>query len=124
MQEKIRVLIADDHPFVRLGLAAVFEVWDDLELAGEARNGKEAIELAEQLQPDVVLMDLIMPVMDGIIATRNIRQKFSHIQVIVLTSTIEMDLINRALEAGAKGYVIKTVTIDQLAAAIRSAVEI
>lgn len=122
MQEKIRVLIVDDHPFVRLGLSAVFEVWDDLELAGEARNGEEAIALAEQLQPDVVLMDLVMPVMDGIIATRNIRQKFSHIQVLVLTSTIEMELINQALEAGARGYLIKTITIDQLAAAIRSVV--
>ncbi len=121
MQANIRVLIVDDHPNVRRGLSAVFEVWDDLELVGEAQNGKQAVELAEQLQPDVVLMDLIMPVMDGIVATRIIRQKFPHIQVVVLTSSVETELINQALEAGAHSSVTKTVTIDQLAAAIRAA---
>ncbi len=123
MQERlIRVLIVDDHPLVRLGLTALLEVCDDLELAGEAKNGKEAVELAEQLQPDVILMDLIMPIMDGVTATRIIRQKLPHIQVVVLTSSIDFELIQKAQDAGAYSYMFKNVTIDMLANTIRAAV--
>src|SRR6476620_863466 len=82
----IRVLIVDDHAVVRSGLAAFLQVFDDLELVGEAANGQQALRLCEQVQPDVVLMDQVMPGMDGATATRAIRQQYPHIQVIALTS--------------------------------------
>jgi len=118
----IKVLIVDDHPRVRQGLAVVLELWDEFELVGEASNGQEAVNLVEKLQPDVVLMDLIMPVMDGVTATRKIRQKFPHVQVIVLTSTIEQEFVDSAIEAGAARSLFKNVTIDTLADAIYGAV--
>jgi two-component system, NarL family, response regulator LiaR len=121
-QKTIRVLIVDDHAGVRRALSIFLEEWEDFELAGEADNGKSAIDLVERLKPDVVLMDLVMPVMDGIHATEIIRQKFPRVQVIVLTSTIDFDMINKAIEVGAFGYMLKDVLLDTIAETIRAAV--
>jgi NarL family two-component system response regulator LiaR len=117
----IRVMVVDDHPMVRSGLKALLSAYDDLEFAGEAANGAEAIRLCEQLKPDVILMDLVMPEMDGAAATRAIREKHPHIKVVVLTSFKEDDLVQGALRAGAIGYLLKNVSADELARAIRSA---
>jgi two-component system, NarL family, response regulator LiaR len=118
---RIRVLIVDDHPMVRRGLATFLKVFDDLELAGEAANGQEAIQLCEQTQPDVVLMDMVMPDMDGAAATRLIRRQSPAIQVLALTSFKEEILVQSALQAGAIGYLLKDVSADDLAQAIRAA---
>jgi NarL family two-component system response regulator LiaR len=117
----IRVMLVDDHAVVRSGLGAFLMVSDDLELVGEASSGEEALGLCEQLKPDVVLMDLVMPGMDGATATRLIRNRFPEIQVVALTSFKEQDLVQGVLEAGAIGYLLKNVTADELADAIRSA---
>lgn len=117
----IRVLLVDDHTMVRRGLATFLHVFDDLELAGEAANGEEAIEMCARLLPDVVLMDMVMPEMDGVAATRAIRHKFPTVQVIALTSFKEEELVQNALEAGAIGYLLKDVSADELARAIRAA---
>lgn len=117
----IRVLIVDDHPVVRSGLAALLLAFDDLELAGEAANGSEAVRMYEQLKPDVVLMDLMMPQMDGAAATRAIREKDAQAHVIALTSFKEEELVQNALKAGAIGYLLKSISADELAGAIRAA---
>lgn len=119
--EKIRVVLVDDHKVVRSGLGAFLQVYDEFDLIGEASSGKEAIEICNLLEPDVVLMDLVMPEMDGAAATRAIREKNPHIQVIILTSFKEDNLIEDALQAGAIGYLLKNVSADELACAIRSA---
>jgi two-component system, NarL family, response regulator LiaR len=121
-KKTIRVLIVDDHAGVRRALSIFLEEWDDLELAGEADNGKTALDLVERLHPDVVLMDLVMPVMDGIQATQAIREAYPDVQVIVLTSTIDFDMINKAIEVGAFGYMLKDVLLDTIAETIRAAV--
>jgi NarL family two-component system response regulator LiaR len=118
---RIRILIVDDHTMVRRGLATFLKVFDDLELAGEAASGQEAIELCARLQPDVVLMDMVMPEMDGATATRLIRQQSSTIQVVALTSFKEEAIVQNALQAGAIGYLLKDVSADELAGAIRAA---
>ena len=92
----IRVMIVDDHTMVRTGLAAFIEVKPDLELVGEAKNGQEALRVCEQVQPDVILMDLVMPRMDGIAATRVIRERWPEVQVIALTSFQEKALVQEA----------------------------
>ncbi|MBS4059933.1 MAG: response regulator transcription factor [Bacteroidetes bacterium] len=117
----IRVLLVDDHTMVRRGLATFLDIFDDLILAGEAESGKEAIQRCAELQPDVVLMDMVMPDMDGVSATRAIRQGFPQVQVLALTSFKEGNLIQKALEAGAIGYLLKNVSSDDLARAIRAA---
>jgi NarL family two-component system response regulator LiaR len=117
----IRVLLVDDHDMVRSGLAVFLEAFDDLELIGEAVNGAEAVHRCAQLQPDVVLMDLVMPEMDGVEATRAIRQEFPQVQVIALTSFDDRGLVQGALQAGAVGFLFKDVPIDELAGAIRAA---
>jgi len=117
----IRVMLVDDHTMVRRGLAAFLRVFDDLEMAGEAANGAEAIQLCARLLPDVVLMDLAMPDMDGVTATQIIRRRFPGVQVLALTSFTEEELIQNALQAGAIGYLLKDVTADELAQAIRAA---
>ena len=119
--DAIRVLLVDDHAVVRSGLSAFLLVFDDLELVGEAGGGQEAIRLCQQLAPDVVLMDLMMPEMDGASATRAIRQICPQTQVIALTSFKEQDLVQKALQAGAIGYLLKNVSADELAEAIRAA---
>ena len=119
--ETIRVMLVDDHDMVRRGLAAFLNVKPDLELVGEARDGREAIREVSLCKPDVVLMDLIMPDMDGATATRQIRRKYPDIQIIALTSFQETELIRGALQAGAIGYLLKNVSVDDLASAIRAA---
>jgi len=117
----IRVLVVDDHTMVRRGLATFLKIFDDLELAGEAASGQEAIQMCAQLQPDVVLMDMVMPDMDGASATRLIRKQSPSVQVLALTSFKEEILVQSALQAGAIGYLLKDVSADELAQAIRSA---
>ena len=117
----IRVMLVDDHTMVRRGLAAFLLVYKDLTLAGEAENGEEAIQICGQIQPDVILMDLLLPKMDGTAAIREIRKKFPEIKIIALTSFKEEKLIKSALEAGAIGYLLKDVSADILAQAIRDA---
>ncbi len=119
--QPIRVMVVDDHAVVRSGLKAFLMVFDDLELVGEASSGSEAIQLAERTRPDVILMDLIMPDMDGAATTRAVRSRWSDIQVLALTSFREDDLVKSALQAGAIGYLLKNVGADELADAIRSA---
>jgi NarL family two-component system response regulator LiaR len=119
--DPIRVLLVDDHAVVRSGLSAFLLAFDDLELAGEASSGEEAVRLCDRLQPDVVLMDLVMPGMDGAQATHAIREKCPAIQVIALTSFKEKELVEGAMEAGAIGYLLKNVSADELARAIREA---
>ncbi|MFN2228007.1 MAG: response regulator [Anaerolineae bacterium] len=120
-ENPIRILLVDDHAVVRSGLAAFLLVFDDLELVGEAGGGEEAVRLADRLAPDVVLMDLVMPGMDGAEATRHIREQHPEIQIVALTSFKEKELVQGVLEAGAIGYLLKNVSADELAAAIREA---
>ena len=117
----IRVMLVDDHAVVRSGLSAFLLAFDDLELAGEATNGLEAVRLCKEVQPDVVLMDMVMPEMDGAAATRAIRENCPEVQVIALTSFKEDELVHGALEAGAIGYLLKNVSASELANAIRDA---
>jgi NarL family two-component system response regulator LiaR len=119
--QPIRVMIADDHGIVRKGLAAYLKNLPDLTLVGEAQDGQEAVEICEKLQPDVVLMDLVMPELGGVAATRIISRQWPHVQVIALTSFQEKELIRDVLQAGAISYLLKNVSGDDLAAAIRSA---
>jgi NarL family two-component system response regulator LiaR len=114
-------MIVDDHSMVRRGLATIIKVRDDLELVGEAANGKEALERCKEAPPDVVLMDLVMPEMSGAEATELIRNDCPHIQVIALTSFQEKELVKEALQAGAISYLLKNVSAEDLAAAIREA---
>ena len=118
---QIRVMLVDDHAVVRSGLGAFLLAFDDLELVAEADGGEEAVRLCEEARPDVVLMDLVMPGMDGAAATKAIREKCPHIQVIALTSFKEEELVEGALQAGAIGYLLKNVSADELADAIRAA---
>jgi len=117
----IRVVVVDDHAVVRSGLAAFLLAFDDMKLVGEAAGGQEAIRLCQELQPDVVLMDLVMPDLDGAAATCSIRRCCPHVQVIALTSFREHELVQSALRAGAISYLLKNVNADELAEAIRLA---
>ena len=117
----IRVMVVDDHAVVRGGLAAFLLAYDDLALVGEASNGAEAVRLSGTYRPDVILMDLVMPEMDGATATRLIRELHPEIRVVALTSFKEDDLVQNVLKAGAIGYLLKNVAADELAAAIRAA---
>ncbi len=118
---KIKVMLVDDHQIVRKGIAFYLSMQPDFELVGEAQNGEEAVEKAGQLQPDVILMDLNMPVMDGIEASRLVAELYPGIRIVVLTSFSDHSHIVPALQAGAAGYMLKDVEPDQLAEAIRSA---
>lgn len=121
LRDPIRVLIVDDHAMVRRGLAAFLKVKPDLLLVGEAGDGHEAIALCSQLAPDVVLMDLLMPGMGGVEATRAIRSRWPNMQVIALTSFGEKEMVREALKAGAISYLLKNVSADDLSAAIEAA---
>jgi NarL family two-component system response regulator LiaR len=120
-QKPIRVIIVDDHAVVRSGLSAFLMVFDDLDFVGEAASGEEAVRLCKNLNPDVVLMDLVMPGMDGAAATQAIRENCPETQVIALTSFKEDDLVQRTLKAGAIGYLLKNVSANELVNAIRAA---
>lgn len=117
----IKVMLVDDHTMVRRGLATFLKVYDDLELIGEAADGESAIQLCADLLPDVILMDMALPIMNGPAATSAIRKQNPKVQIIALTSYKEGELIKEALEAGAIGYLLKDVTADELAKAIRAA---
>lgn len=119
--DSIRVMIVDDHAVVRSGLAAFLMAFDDLELAAEARGGEEAIRLCRRERPDVILMDMVMPEVDGADATEAIREEFPEVQVIALTSFKDEDLVQRAMQAGAIGYLLKNATAEELAEAVRAA---
>ena len=117
----IRVLITDDHKVVRRGLRGFLELDPDLEVVGEAGNGEEAVAMSRRLEPDVVLMDLLMPVMDGIEATRDIRRELPGVEVVALTSVLEDASVTEAVKAGAIGYLLKTTDADELCEAIKAA---
>jgi two-component system, NarL family, response regulator LiaR len=119
--EPIRVLVVDDHAIVREGLRTFLELQDGLQVAGEAADGEEAVREAERLHPDVVLMDLVMPRLDGVGAMRELRRRVPGARVIVLTSYAEDDRLLPAVQAGAAGYLLKTVQPQELARAVRAA---
>jgi two-component system, NarL family, response regulator LiaR len=119
--QPVRVMLVDGHPMVRRGLATFLMVFDDLQLVGETESGEAAIQLCAEVLPDVILMDMVMPDMDGAAVTRAIRQQFPQIQVIALTNFKEGELIKSALEAGVIGYLLKDISANQLARAIRTA---
>ena len=116
----IRVLIADDHHVVRRGLLFFLKTQKDIEVVGEAKNGLEAVELVASLKPDIVLMDLVMPEMDGIQATKKIKKQWPTIQILMLTSFSDKDHVLPALQAGASGYQLKDIEPDELVASIRT----
>jgi NarL family two-component system response regulator LiaR len=121
--DKVRLLIVDDHKVVRNGLRTFISLYDEIEVVGEAKNGQQALELCATLEPDVVLMDMVMPVMDGPTATRLIREQFPRVQVLALTSFDEEEIVHRAIEAGAVGFLYKDVEEEDLVNAIRGARE-
>ena len=118
--KKIKVLIVDDHTLVRDGIRALLELVADIEVVGEATNGKEAIEKIEQLAPDVVLMDLAMPIMGGLEATRRIRKQYPETKVLALTQYDDTDYVVPVIEAGACGFVTKMAAFSELASAIQA----
>jgi len=117
---KIRLLLVDDQRIIRQGLRSLLEAKPDLDVVGEAENGQQAIAQVEALQPDVVLMDVRMPVMDGVAATRLICQQFSATKVLVLTTFDDDDYVSQSMQLGARGYLLKDTHSDDLAAAIRA----
>ena len=117
---KIKILIADDHKIVRAGLTALLGTEPDLEVVGQAKNGNEALAESLRLKPDVILMDLMMPVMDGVTATKEIRGRLPEAKILVLTTFGTSDGIAHALSAGANGALMKSADNDELAAAIRN----
>lgn len=121
MPEKIRVVIVDDHPIVRTGLRLMLGMEERIELVGEAADGSAALHLIGLLEPDVVLMDLRMPVMDGLEAIERIRAEWPQIAIIVLTTYDEDDLMLRSLQAGVRGYLLKESTLETMLQAIESA---
>jgi NarL family two-component system response regulator LiaR len=116
----IRLLIVDDHAIVRQGLRAIILVTPDMELAGEADNGRTAVDLATKLAPDVVLMDLVMPDLDGVTAIGLIKRDQQSVRIIALTTFVEADLVLGAVQAGADGYLLKDIDVQELARAIRT----
>lgn len=120
-EDRVRLLLVDDHTVVRQGLKMVLGLEPDLEIVGEAANGQEALDAIPLLQPEVVLMDLLMPVMDGVTAIRNIKQDYPDIEVVALTSVLEDRLVIDAVEAGAAGYLLKETGPEELIEAIKAA---
>lgn len=118
----IRVLIVDDHAVVRSGLCFFLQTIEDIHVVGEATDGEQAIQMCEDLLPDVILMDIVMPMLDGIAATARIYERWPHIHIIALSSFQEQDLVQRILRAGATAYLLKNVQAHDLAEAIRAAV--
>jgi len=118
---RIRVLIVDDHSVVRMGLRVFFDLQDDIEVVGEAADGSEGVAMARRLEPDVVLMDLLMPNMDGVTAIGRIKAERPETEIVTMTSFIEEEKVTAALEAGASGFILKDAEADDVAAAIRAA---
>jgi len=121
VKNRIKVLIADDHPLVRYGIKTFLETYDDIYIVGEAENGREAIEICEKHLPDVVLMDVRMPELNGIEATNHILKKRPNIKVIILTSFIDKELIENSLKAGASSYLLKNESGERIVRVIRDA---
>ncbi len=121
MPARIRVLLVDDHTVVRRGLRLAFDLESDLHVIGEAANGQEAVQRVGELRPDVVVMDLLMPVMNGVDATRVIRREYPDVEVVALTSVLEDRLVIDVVEAGAAGYMLKETRPDELFEAVRAA---
>ena len=119
--ERIKVMIVDDHPIVRSGLVTMLLAFDDLELVGEASSGDKALAICQQELPDVILMDMVMPGMDGLETTRKVLEQCPTVKIIILTSFTKDTMVQDALEAGATSYLLKDSSIDQLAEAIRAA---
>ena len=119
--EKIRVLLVDDHAVVRMGLKTFFDLQDDIEVVGEASDGSEAVAVARRLTPDVILMDLLMPNMDGLTAIGRIKGELPETEIVAVTSFMEEEKVTAALEAGASGYLLKDAEAEEVAAAVRSA---
>lgn len=119
----IRILVADDHKVVRQGIGMFLELDPELQMIGEAADGAEAVRLARELEPDVVLMDLLMPVKDGIAATTEIRRELPDVEVLALTSVLEDASVTGAVKAGAIGYLLKDTDADALCRAIKAAAE-
>jgi two-component system, NarL family, response regulator LiaR len=119
VDQKIRVVLVDDHDMVRRGLASYLSITPDIQLVGEASNGEEAVRICGEIQPDIVLMDIMMPKMDGIEATHIIRKKYPQIQIIALTSYQEKELVHQVIMEGAISYLLKNVTGEELVTAIR-----
>ncbi len=117
---KIRVLVVDDHTIMRDGICALLALAGDIEVAGEAANGKEALEMVKKLAPDVVLMDIVMPIMDGLEATRRIHKESSQTKVLVLTQYEDKEFVFPIIKAGASGYISKTAASSDLASGIRA----
>jgi NarL family two-component system response regulator LiaR len=119
--KSIKLIIVDDHPMVRHGIKTMLLTCDDMWVIGEAGNGRDALALCKETQPDVILMDVVMPGMDGLETTRAILERYPQVNIVVLTSFPDPDLVQKALEAGAVGYLLKDTPIDTLGGAIRSA---
>jgi len=121
LPDPIRVLIADDHAVVREGLRTFFSLQDDIEVVGDAADGEQAVAMAERLEPDVVVMDLVMPKLDGIAAMRELRRRAPGTRVVILRSFIDEERLLPALRAGAAGYLLKNIEPQELARAVRAA---
>ena len=119
--EPIRVLVVDDHTVVRSGLAAFFALVDDIDVVGEASDGSQGVAAARRLRPDVVLMDLLMPTMDGVTAIGRIKEELPETEIVAMTSFIEEEQVTAALAAGASGYLLKDAEADEVAQAVRDA---
>ena len=119
--QPIRVMVVDDHPLVRAGLSAFLNAYDDLELVGEASSGAETLRLCNISEPDVILMDLLMPDMDGIQTIQEVHREHPKIQIIALTSYGQEELVKKALQAGVISYLFKNISASELAEAIRAA---
>ncbi len=123
MTEPIRILIADDHTIVRTGVRMILEAETDFAVVGEALDGQQALEMVESLHPDLVLMDIAMPVMNGLEATRQIKARFPEVNILVLTMHRSDEYFFEMLKAGAAGYVLKTSNMDELVLAVRAAAQ-
>ena len=121
LPKRIRIMTVDDHEIFRGGIAFALDAYDDIELVGGAQSGEEALRLCEQVRPDVILMDMRMPGLDGPTTTQTIRQQYPRVQILALTSFHDEQLVQRAMAAGAIGYVLKGIPIKELVAAIRAA---
>ena len=119
--DQIRVMTVDDHEIVRSGMELLLLPFADIEVVGQARNGEEALRLCRELRPDVILMDMVMPGMDGPEVIQAIREQNSDVQILALTTFQDEELVQRAMQAGAIGYLLKGVSVDRLAEAIRAA---